>query len=264
MNQTLSLIPAEHMMLIALAVGGAVRIIKTDTMSAWLEKMPPSWIGAVPKGALPWLALFLAMVVSVVDALWVSKTAGTWQEALVAVVQGVFSGSLAIAGHETLAKTVGKVVKLPPPPTMMIGVFFSAIALLTATPSCAPVFAALPHVIAAVVDAQQIIDTIVTFVDRWFVAHPDPVAKAKVDAAVMKTRAALNVLLRAANGAEKVGQEKIDAAFADFKAAYLELIALVHPYGVNPSPTENFPKLSASGDTLTVPTPVLITAGVPQ
>lgn len=259
MNEALKLIPPEHMVYIALAIGGVIKVLKTDVMSNWLNKLPVSWINAVPKGLLPWLALFFAMAVSVVD-LKLTVPASTWKDALAVTAQGVFSGSLAIAGHETIAKTVGKIVKIPPASVI---IFVLGVALVSGVSSmaCAPIVAALPHIIAAVVDAGQIIDTIVAFVDRYFASHPDPAAQKKVDEAVVKVRGALNVLLRVANGVEDASNEKVDAAFEQFKQAYLELLGLVKPYGVIPAGAgdrEQFPKMSVSakGDTLTVPDPV--------
>lgn len=257
MNEAIQLLPPQHMVYIALAIGGVIKVLKTDVMSNWLNKLPTTWINAIPKWALPWLALFLSMVVSVVD-LKLTIPSSTWKDAIAVTVQGVFSGSLAIAGHETLAKTVGKFIKLPPVPPASVFIFIIGAAVVTGVSgmACAPVVSALPHIIAAVVDAGQIIDTIVTFVGKWFAAHPDPEAQAKVDAAVVKVRGALNVLLRVANGVEDASNEKVDAAFEQFKQAYLELLALVRPYGVVPNASELSPKMTVEHGTLSVPTPM--------
>jgi len=48
-------------------------------------------------------------------------------------------------------------------------------------------------------------------------------------------RASLNLALRASRGAEELDQQKVDAAFADFKVAYQELLSLVGPLGVRPA-----------------------------
>jgi hypothetical protein len=121
---------------------------------------------------------------------------------------------------------------------------------------CASVAAALPHIIAAIVDGGHVIDTIASFVAKWFAAHPDPTTQKKVDEAISKARRALNVALRSAEGTDKLDQAKVDAAFEDFKQAYLELISLVRPYGV--SQEGEPPKANADGAGLVVPPPLAI------
>lgn len=131
-----------------------------------------------------------------------------------------------------------------------------AIPLLVATAGCAAVGAALPHIIAAVVDGVQVLDTIYAFVQQFFAKHPDADTQAKVEAALQKCRAALNVALRTAEGADGVANAQTDAAFEAFKQAYLELIALVRPLGVN---TGDRLSAASAGDTLVVPEPLALT-----
>jgi len=131
--------------------------------------------------------------------------------------------------------------------------------LVTALPGCAAFAASLPAIIAAIIDGAQVLDAIEKFVNAYFVTHPDPVAQAKVNEAMVKCRSALNIALRSAQGAKNVDEQKVDQAFNDFKAAYLELITLCRPYGVRPSGNA---KLQASPTALEVPEPLIITRGM--
>lgn len=127
-----------------------------------------------------------------------------------------------------------------------------AVACVTAT-ACAPVLAALPTVIAAVVDAGQIVDTIEAFVDRYFQLHPDPAKQAEIGLAVQRCRLALNVVVKLAEGSQDLDDQKIDQAFDEFKQAYVALLHLVAPYGVKVAPKGEAPLLTPSGDALVVP-----------
>jgi hypothetical protein len=270
---------------IAVIVGGVVRLLKTKQFSEILDALPVSWVKAIPKTYLPWLAVVLGVVLTMLDA----KLNGglkTWGEALWVGLAGVLSGSMAIAGHETIAKTVERVrtgktdpppppargqadamVSIPPAPpsglsrymlrtAYLLVVGFALMLFAGSTTGCAAVAAALPHVIAAIVDGGQIIDRIAEYLSKWFAMHPDPIVQPKVELAIAKARRALSAALHAADGADKLDQAKIDAAFDDFKKAYLELIALARPYGV--SMEGEPPKLSADGTSLQVPPPLAL------
>src|SRR5688500_16867770 len=98
--------------------------------------------------------------------------------------------------------------------------------LVMTAPGCAAVVSALPSVIAAVTDAMLILDQIEDFVRRYFAANPDPAREKKFDVAMTRCRSALVAAQRTAKGAEKLDQQKVDEAFAEFKVAYRELAAL--------------------------------------
>ena len=139
--------------------------------------------------------------------------------------------------------------------TVLIPVVLTAI-----VPACATVSSMLPHVIAAVVDGMGVIDAIAHFVGRYFDRNPNPEAQKTIDAALLKCRKALNAALHVAKGADKIDQARVDAAFEEFKQAYLELIDLVRPYGVSMDSDEKETfSASADGTRLTVPTPESIT-----
>lgn len=113
--------------------------------------------------------------------------------------------------------------------------------------SCAAVMSALPLVVAAVQDSTLILDAIERFV------HAQPGKHDEVDAKIAKARAALMMALRTAQGIDKLDQVQVDAAFADFKIAYLELIVVSRPLGVHSGE-----KLSLAPGGLVVPEPVAL------
>lgn len=248
------LISPEHMVLIAFVVGGTVRILKTKTFGELLDWFPSKYVHAIPKDALPWLALCLAAGVSVLDGHFNYGT--PWKESLWTFAQGIFSGSLAIAGHETVAKKLGSFMKKAGPPATMVLALLSAFMALPTT-GCAAIMSLLPHVIAVVVEAGQILDQIEAFVKRYFMNHPDQAKEIAVAKAVAKARSALNFVMRTTEGADKLDQAKVDAAFEDFKKAYLELMALCRPFGVYP---ESAPLMTSNADgaVLVVPEPLAL------
>lgn len=132
-----------------------------------------------------------------------------------------------------------------------------AAVLALSSSGCAAIGAALPGIIAAVTDGAAIIDAIERFVSNYFLSHPDPEAQKRIGEAVLKCRVALNVALRSAQGASKLSDEQVDAAFADFKVAYLELIGLTKPYGVVPAGGNRL-RAAPGGGVLEVPEPMAL------
>lgn len=129
---------------------------------------------------------------------------------------------------------------------------------ITVPTGCAAVVAALPGIIAAVVDGMQVLDAIEAFVARFFASKPDAATQAKIQAALDKCRSALNVALRVAQGTDAASNAKTDAAFDEFKRAYLELLALVRPFGVQQASGALRAEVSPAGDHLTVPEPLAL------
>lgn len=84
--------------LAAVLVGAIVRLTKMGPLS---ERIPPA--------ARPWIALGLGLVSGVLEAV----LAGT--PAAVAIAGGLISGTLAIAGHDTLVESLRKGKELGAP-----------------------------------------------------------------------------------------------------------------------------------------------------
>lgn len=129
---------------------------------------------------------------------------------------------------------------------------------IVAQPGCATVVSKLPVVIGAVTDAMMILDSIEMFIEAYFGRHPevDEGIQKKTRQAMSRTRSALHVALRIAQGSQNLNQAKIDAAFADFKVAYAELLALIAPFGVSSSSDL---RMSVTSDSLRVPEPMALT-----
>lgn len=131
---------------------------------------------------------------------------------------------------------------------------------LSAGPGCATIAPFLPTVIAAVTDGALVVDTIDRFVDRYFESRPNPDLQKKIDIATARVRSALDAALRIASGAQHLNQAKVDEAFAEFRLAYQDLLALVGPLGVM---TDRGGKLQARpGGGLLVPEPMALTLRV--
>lgn len=127
--------------------------------------------------------------------------------------------------------------------------------MLMIEPGCATLAPYLPTAIAWAQDGMIILDQIQRFVDAAFARHPNPELQAKAEKAAARARAALSLALRTASGADKLNQAQLDAAFAEFKAAYLDYTALVGPLGVSSGGA----RLAASpGGGLVVPEPLAL------
>jgi hypothetical protein len=141
--------------------------------------------------------------------------------------------------------------------------FVLGLALVFSVSSCAAVVASLPKVIAVVTDASLILDQINTFVNGVFAAadaagKPETDLQKKFNEAITKARSALAAANRTAAGAENLSQSQIAEAFADFRAAYQDLLALVGPLGVSTG-NGNGDKAASSGPSLQVPEPLALT-----
>lgn len=136
-----------------------------------------------------------------------------------------------------------------------ISIALLALPLALGTPGCATIASNLPIVIAAVLDAQMILDSLTGFVDAFFRVKPDADLEKKVRDSMARTKSALNVALRLAQGAEKLDQAKIDEAFKEFRLAYADLLVLLAPLGVSAS--GNVLKATPGG--LIVPEPLALT-----
>ncbi len=132
--------------------------------------------------------------------------------------------------------------------------------LVSTLTGCPAMLAALPDVIAAVTDGTQILDAIESFCTAWFIQHPSVESQQKVSEAIAKARLALNIALRTAQGAKNLDDASIDAAFNDFKNAYIELLSLVKPYGVKESALPSMKMRAAPGE-LVVPQPLAFRKG---
>lgn len=82
--------------LLALIVGAVVRLLKADKLNEMLATLS---IPAIPKAALPWVALSLGFAGAVFDS---AMGGAEWGAALVDGLNGIVAGALAVAGNEAL------------------------------------------------------------------------------------------------------------------------------------------------------------------
>lgn len=118
---------------------------------------------------------------------------------------------------------------------------------------CAAVMPLIPQIVSIVTDAMVVMGIIDNAAQEYFRSHPnvDPMVRAKYVQAFQKAMVALNAAQHALRGAEDLDQKQYDAAFAEFKAAYQELLALLEKQGMM-----NQQYLSAApGEQVYVPTP---------
>jgi len=132
-----------------------------------------------------------------------------------------------------------------------------AVCLGTPLAGCAAVMPLIPQIVSVVTDAMVVLGIIDNAVGEYFRSHPDldPVVRARYVQAFQKAMTALNAAQHALRGAEDIDQQQYDAAFAEFKAAYQELLALLEKQGML---RQQY--LSASpGTQVYVPTPEALT-----
>jgi hypothetical protein len=136
------------------------------------------------------------------------------------------------------------------------------LALTLALPGCAALMSALSIVDAAVSEAGLILDVIDSAAKQYFAANPDSDKKELYGEAMAKARLSLAAAVRMANGVEKLDQQKIDEAFAEFRKAYSAVLALAGPLGiVKPSGSEGY-SVSVGGAAVSVPEPMALTLQV--
>lgn len=114
------------LVLLGVVLGGVVRLLRTEKFNDVLKKFG---LKPVPSWSLPWLSVGLGAAAQVTEAV---VGGSALSAALPAAVDGVLAGALAVAGHETIARTParraaakplatdGSETLLPPaPPTSM-------------------------------------------------------------------------------------------------------------------------------------------------
>jgi hypothetical protein len=90
--------------------------------------------------------------------------------------------------------------------------------------SAAPV---LNDVLVYAQDASTILDIVDSITKKYFASHPDAAKEEEVSQKMLACRAAVNVAVRATQGAKAADQGKTEEAYAQFRAAYKELTALL-------------------------------------
>lgn len=110
----------------------------------------------------------------------------------------------------------------------------------------------VPKIIQAVDVTIQVIDAIDDFADNLFEVQPNPELQKTVKQAVARAKIGLQAGKDALQGVEKVSQAQYLEAFAEFRAAYEQVLALLGPLGLQVQGGELRAR-AAPGGGLTVP-----------
>lgn len=143
-----------------------------------------------------------------------------------------------------------------------IPTLFAILLLSCWIPSCSAVLPFLPKIVAVVTDAISTLQVIDSAVARWMDARPnlDPKVRARYRASYERCVTALNAANRALAGVEKLDQQDIDAAFAEFREAYIALRDLLAIEGIARADAGGRLMVSSDGaDAIELPVPEAMT-----
>ncbi len=146
-------------------------------------------------------------------------------------------------------------------PRRLLHILLLTAPIVLAAPAC-QVVPMLPKIVAVVADAIATLQVIDSAVERWMDEHPnlDPKVRAKYRAAYERCVTALNAANHALSGAKHLEQSDIDAAFAEFREAYIAMRDLLVVQGIAKADATGKLSLSADGsDAIELPTPEAMT-----
>jgi len=214
----------------------------------------------LPKGMVPYVALLIGygITMGVLLARGV-PLADAWLPAF----QGVLAGALSVLGHEAFKPLLvlavgekwatlilGKLPKpkpedgTPPPKVPPMGAAATVLLLCMGLASlaggvsaCTPAMvAAMLPLVAELLDAVGQAEKWLAMVDQqaqpYLMEHPE--LAADYDRVMGRAVMALDAARRMGEGAEQLSEEDYDAAFAEFRLAYAELVALLDGLGMTP------------------------------
>ncbi len=119
--------------------------------------------------------------------------------------------------------------------TPLLLAFLTLIAIPTAATGCAALSAAVPvlsQVATVAANAVSVLDAVEDASDAFFLVKPDAAKQAAVDRAITDCRLAIAAATATAQGAKDLDEKKADAAFDQFREAYVKLAALVDEVGL--------------------------------
>jgi hypothetical protein len=137
---------------------------------------------------------------------------------------------------------------------------FALCGFLSMQVGCAALQKDLPTILTYVQDSALILNTIQSYTNLFFAAHPNATLEAEVNSKIAATQTALDAALRATQGATDLSTAQYAAAFAPFMAAYDDLLALAKQIGIESTTSVTAPKAVPGG--LLVPTPLVFASVV--
>lgn len=136
-----------------------------------------------------------------------------------------------------------------------------ALSFAISLPACAAVGPLLPKLVSVITDAVVTLNVIDSAVEQWVARHPevDPKVVAAYRAAYARCEAALAAANHALAGAKDLDQDDVDAAFEEFRIAYLALRdMLVLDRIAVPTPNGEL-SVGSAPDAIVLPTPEALT-----
>ena len=119
------------------------------------------------------------------------------------------------------------------------------------------------RILAVVLDAQQVVNSIDQVVDVFFAGAPDSPFRDRYEKVLAKVNTSLNLIVRLSQGTQRLDEERVDAAFADFKVAYQELMALLGEMRLaRPVGSTTFLASHGGAAAVNVPPPLALTFSV--
>jgi hypothetical protein len=232
---------------------GIVLVLNTSIVKAFNEgtlKLPTYAVG-LRVG----LVLTLTAIGTVIDQVmngtdFAAAAAGVAVVALPAIINELihffFGGwnDKGGGGKESTEELVAKKLSSRPPPIVPPPLACLVLALsLVALPGCAAM-QKVPGVISAIAteiltdaqSAKQIVDTLNSTTNIYFIMNPNPAAQAKVEQAFADLNLAIDVAIRASSGAKDAVGSDYNSAFEKFRAAYASAQKLLQDLGVVGAP----------------------------
>lgn len=213
----------------AVFAGLVVRVLKDDRVPVPLDKR---WRPALSAGVG---MLCGALNAAVAGAPLLPSLALGFLAGAIAVLGHVFGIEVLLGGQELFAAPKGSDDDdddQGPPTARGAGASKLALVMTIAAAAflwsgCAAVAKVVTAVAAEVAKTSTALDTIEAFVRAFFASSPDPDREELVLGAIERARSALLAAEHAASGTENLTQDRIDAAFEDFRRAWIELEQLV-------------------------------------
>lgn len=143
----------------------------------------------------------------------------------------------------------------PPPAMKRVIALAMLVALAPATLGCSLLHSAVPvldDVIAYVTDAEQVLAVLESIAQLFFLAHPDPTLQQEYVRLDKRVHLSLDASVRLAHAGKDLDSSDMQAAVADFQAAWNDLQQFASAHGIAAPPT---PKLGAGE----MPQPMLMT-----
>jgi hypothetical protein len=179
-----------------------------------------------------WLPSSLLAAASI-GALELPKAVTGWDVGQDFLMMAVSIAMAAAAGAHAPPPAAAEPTK-PPVYLPLLPLLLCLGASCIAVVSCAAIMPLIPEIVSVIDNAFFVMNVIDKAVDEWHQNHPDADPRFFSDyrLAYVKTETALDAARKAMQGSTALDQKSYDAAFADFKNAYADLVILLSNQGI--------------------------------